>query len=194
MKYNVEEIFGLHLIHGHLSLPQDEFMLGRTINDLPGCWTKPTAFSDVNLKEIHGHIFMLVDDDKLVAYEYRDGAPIDISAVNSSFFLDFIKYLKLHRLNKLLGLQSLNGMPAINMNEFVIGHTGTVMLADEMINKSGVYRYTGWSIEEKDGQSPFVVRDAHAKTTKGTHRVFVSKNPEDIEELRNILVNEDILK
>ena len=45
-------------------------MLGTNFGNPSGCWTKPTSIQDIDPYDIHGHVFMLFTDNRLVAHEY----------------------------------------------------------------------------------------------------------------------------
>ena len=45
LRYNVEAVFGLHLVHSHFKIPSDTVMLGSIFSGDPsGYWTKPTPW------------------------------------------------------------------------------------------------------------------------------------------------------
>lgn len=68
-------------------------MLGKSIQEPSGCWTKPTDINEVDLKNIYGHIYALTGDGSFVAYEYREGPPADMIDVKPDFFHEVIQYL-----------------------------------------------------------------------------------------------------
>ena len=79
-------------------------MLGTTFAQPSGYWTKPTSIQDINPEDIHGHIFMLSPDNRLVAYEYREGPPNDIAGTDPAFFQELIEHgAGLRRVAVLLG-------------------------------------------------------------------------------------------
>jgi hypothetical protein len=129
-----------------------------------------------------------------VAYEYRDGVPADIKSVDPVFFREFINYLKTYNLTNLLGLQAVCEIPAPDMIEFVLGETGTVMLDKDSAKDGGIYRITGWFLGEQNGQFRFIEKEQHAKTTKGTHRVFVPAAPPNLDSLARLLHDEDLIQ
>ncbi|KAK8007188.1 hypothetical protein PG989_001178 [Apiospora arundinis] len=71
----VEEKFGVHLIYGHLQNGEDEVMFGKALtkSNIRGAWTRPTRITELDLSNIHGHIFALNPDSQFKAYEYREG-------------------------------------------------------------------------------------------------------------------------
>lgn len=79
-------------------------MLGHYFESPTGCWTKPIPIEDVDISDIHSHIFQLSPDGRLVAYEYREGPPINVSDIDLSFFEDVFRYLLEHNLIDIFGL------------------------------------------------------------------------------------------
>jgi hypothetical protein len=118
-------------------------MLGTSFENPSGCWTKPTSIQDINSEDIHGHIFMLSPDNRLVAYEYREGPPNDIAGTDPTFFQELIEYLQKNALASVLGLQVLyEGRPK-QMVEIVLKDVGTVMLDASEAKYRDLYRVTG---------------------------------------------------
>jgi hypothetical protein len=194
MRYNAQSKFGLHLIHGHLKIQRDMIMLGTSFKNPSGCWTKPTSIQDINPEDIHGHIFMLSPDNRLVAYEYREGPPNDIAGTDPTFFQELIEYLQKNALASVLGLQVLYEEPPKQMVEIVLKDVGTVMLDASEAKYGDLYRVTGWCVDEKDGLVDFKGGESHAKTTKGTHQVFIDgKALPDLAALMLLLKGEDII-
>jgi len=169
-------------------------MLGTSFENPSGCWTKPTSIQDINPEEIHGHIFMLSPDDRLVAYEYREGPRNDITGTDPAFFQELIEYLQKNALASVLGLQVLCEGPSKQMVEIVLKDVGTVMLDASKAKYGDLYRVTGWCVDQKDGLVDFKGEESHAKTTKGTHQVFTSgKQLPDLVALKLFLKGEDII-
>jgi hypothetical protein len=114
VKYNVHERLGVHLIHGYVKVAAGNVMLGHTFTEPSGRWAKPMTMEEVNLEDVHGHIFKLVDGGHFVAYEYVEGKANDLSDISTYFFKDLVEYLKSHQLEATVGLQIL-GPSAGNM-------------------------------------------------------------------------------
>lgn len=127
VKYNVHNQLGVHLIHSHAKVAAGHVMLGHKFTDPSGCWSRPTTMEDVNLAEVHGHIFKLIDDDRFVAYEYVEGKASDLSNISTGFFKELAGYVRANGLGEIVGLQ-IRGQAAENMVEFDFGDCGTVML------------------------------------------------------------------
>ncbi|KAF9730274.1 hypothetical protein PMIN04_012889 [Paraphaeosphaeria minitans] len=195
LRYNVQTKFGLHLIHGHFKLERDMVMLGKSVQEPSGCWTKPTDINEVDLENIHGHIYALTGDGFLVAYEYREGRPADMTDVKPDFFHEVIQYLQSNKLEHLLGLQVLSNEPQEKLAEFVLGaNAGTVMIKETEANYGHIYRVTGWAFDQEDGIISCKGNDVHAATTKGPHKVFQdSKRIHGVRELRVALKEAEII-
>lgn len=73
-------------------------MLGHYFESTTGCRTRPVPIEDVDTSDIHGHVFKLSPDGRLVAYEYREGPPINVGDIDPSFFEDVFRYLLEHSL------------------------------------------------------------------------------------------------
>ncbi|KAF3484275.1 uncharacterized protein GIQ15_03599 [Arthroderma uncinatum] len=82
-------------------------MLGTNFENPCGRWTKPKTINEVDLNNVHGHIFALTSAHDFVAYEYQDGPMPDLSGIEPAFFTELIAYLIDNRLSAVLGLQVL---------------------------------------------------------------------------------------
>lgn len=58
---------------------------------------------DVGTSTLHGHIYVMTQDPRPVAYEYRHGLRTDLAAVHQEFLTDFFDFLIDHKLTLLLG-------------------------------------------------------------------------------------------
>ncbi len=83
-----------------LKVQRDMNMRGTSFAKPLGCWTKLTSIQDINLDDIHSHIFMLSPDNRLVAYGYREGPPNDMTGTDPAFFQELIEYLQKKRFSK----------------------------------------------------------------------------------------------
>lgn len=89
VRHGVHETLGVHLVHRHLNLEADVVMVGTNVAGLSACWNKPTKMADVDLINIHGPIFKLVDDEHFVAYEFEEGVVNNLSSCSADFFAEF---------------------------------------------------------------------------------------------------------
>lgn len=172
VKYNVHDRLGVHLIHSHAQIATGRVMLGYNFTDPSGCWTRSTALEEVNLAEVRGHIFVLVEEDRFVAYEYIEGRVNGLSSVSSSFFKDFAAYVRSNGLGDTVGLQ-IRGQTTQEMVEFDFGDCGTVMLNAQNTHHDTPFRTTGWVFSCNKGVTSFKGVESHAPTTKGPHKVFI---------------------
>lgn len=165
--------------------------------ELSGYWTKPTPFETILANPVHGHIFTLSSDNRLLAYEYRDGrAPKNVADIDQAFFQELSKYLTSNKLAGLLGLEVLEdtSSPRPQMLEFVLAEQGTVTVKEEAAH-GDVYRVTGWSFaQEKDGTISVKGNETHAGTA-GRHQVFTDGKPlRNIDAVMRLLLQEGIIK
>ena len=162
-------------------------MVGRQLTDPSGCWTRPAPLEDVNLKEVHGHIFMLVGEDRFVAYEYVEGRVTDFSGIESGFFKELATFVRLKGLERTIGLQ-IRGSATEEMIEFDFGGCGTVMLNAQDADHGRPFRTTGWVFDCSDGVISYKDKEHHAPTTKGPHKVFLDRKlAPDVQALKAIL-------
>ncbi|KAL9124203.1 MAG: hypothetical protein Q9217_006445 [Psora testacea] len=198
-RYDAQDVFGVHLIHGHFHIDEDKIMLGVDLGtDSLGYWTKPTQSANIDKDDIHGHIYVLSSENQFVAYEYRGGPSTDNwKQVHTSFFPQLAQYLLTNNLAGVIGLQVLDRLAVSSerMLEFVLGGEGTAMLGEQDVNHGGIYRVTGWSFaQDEDGIISVKGSESHAKTTKGTHQVFTNGKPlPTVEAVRHVLRKEGIL-
>ncbi|KAK7177950.1 hypothetical protein PSPO01_15999 [Paraphaeosphaeria sporulosa] len=171
-QYNVQNKFGLHLIHGHMEMAKGMVMVGKPMHNLPGLWTRPTKADLLDLGAVYGYVFVLTDGE-FHPYEFRQGPPPPMTANDNAFIAAAQKYLEINNLADIIGIELLDqDRLGKHMKEFVLSDTdGTVMLPADQVNPTEIYRTTGWNavegtIDLKGNET------SHAKTTKGTHQVF----------------------
>ena len=194
VRYKVQDIFGLHLIHGHFKIPQDTFMLGSSIRGrLTGYWTKPTPFETAS-SPIHGHIYILSSDNRPVAYEYREGDS-PAAKTNPAFFRELFEYLSTNQLTGLLGLEVLEDTSNGQVFEFVIAGEGTVMVKEEQVAHADPYRVTGWSFAEDHGIISVKGHETHASLPNGPHHIFRDGKPlRSIDTVVELLLQKQVIK
>ena len=199
IRHNAQNTFGVHLIHGHFKIPCGTIMLGSTFKrELSGYWTRPIPCETVLTNSIHGHIYALSPDNRLLAYEYREGCvPKSIGKIDTAFFHELSKYLISNKLVGLLGLEVLEdtSSPQTQMLEFVLAGRGTVMIKEEKAMHTNTYRVTGWSFtQDKDGTVAVKGFETHASNPSGGHQVFTDGKPlRNIDAVMNLLLQEGIM-
>jgi hypothetical protein len=143
VKYSVHERLGVHLIHRHAKIAAGNVMLGHSFTEPSGRWAKPTQIEKVNLADIHGHIFKLVNGGRFIAYEYVKGKASNLSNISTDFFKDLVKYLQSHYLDNTVRLQIFS-QSVENIAEFDFGDYGIVMLKEQDICYVSPFRTIGW--------------------------------------------------
>ncbi|KAJ6436396.1 C6 finger domain-containingprotein [Purpureocillium lavendulum] len=192
-RFNVQDKFGMHLIHGHSQLDEGNIMLGTALASVRGCWTKPTSITDIDPSNIHGHIFRLTGNGEMQAYEYREGPIVNLDGVNPAFFRELAQYLLANDLESLLGLQVLVQDAPEMMCEFVLQDHGTVMLDERYVKAWVPFRTTGFALNSNLSMTELKGGESHAKTTKGTHQVFIGGKIGKEDPLMDALRAEDIV-
>lgn len=199
IRYDAQDLFGVHLVHGHFQIAEDTIMLGVHLGtDSVSYWTQPTKSATIDKDDVPGHIYVLSSENRFIAYEYRGGPATDACKhVHPSFFLQLAQYLLQKILAGVLGLQVLDRRAASSeeMLEFVLGEQGTAMLRAQDVNHGGIYRVTGSSFrQDGDGMISVSGGESHATTTKGTHQVFTGGKPlPTIDAVKNFLRKEAII-
>jgi hypothetical protein len=191
-RFNVQDKFGMHLIHGHFQLDEGNVMVGTALTSVRGCWTKPTSITDLEPAEIHGHIFRLTESGEMQAYEYREGPTTNLEGVDPAFFHELVKYLQANDLTNLLGLEVLAKEVPGMMCEFILKDNGTVMLDARDVKKWTSYRFTGFALNGS-GMTELKGNQSHAKTVRETHQVFTDGKIGKEDPLIDVLRAEDII-
>lgn len=196
VRHNAQSVLGVHLIHGHFSIPSDTVLLGANFEEPKGRWTKVTQIKTIDPAAVHGHIFVF-GKDGFCAYEYQDGPLPDLSTVSEGFLRDFVDYLIANDLTDLIGLQVLSECGEQNMYELILDD-GTVMLQAGATKNCEPSRVTGWTFEAGPG-GPRVCQsnETHSKMTSGNHKVFNAGKPhpklENINDLKAALAEAGVL-
>ncbi|KAI1316899.1 hypothetical protein F5Y16DRAFT_393034 [Xylariaceae sp. FL0255] len=194
--HNAHEVLGIHLIHGHFSIPKDTVLLGTSFQGPINRWAKVTQIKDVNHAAVHGHIFVY-QKDKFCAYEYQHGLLPDFSTVSKDFLPAFVEYLVANDLASLIGLQVLGDSVKQSMCELILNH-GTVMLQAASIKNCELARVTGWTFEAGPyGPRACQANETHTKMNSGNHKVFNAGKPhpklENINDLKATLTEAGVI-
>jgi hypothetical protein len=175
-------------------------MFGKTLTNrnVRGIWTRPTNITELDLDNIHGHIFALNCDSQFTAYEYREGTPPVMNPNDNIFVAQFGALLQKHGLADLLGLQVLAGHGAKKMQEFDLsgsGPEGVVMLDAEDTKVDEVYRVTGWSVttDQFTGVTELKGKDVHSPMQNGNHKIFQDSKLADEKSLMEVLKRENVI-
>ncbi|KAK4064920.1 hypothetical protein Purlil1_14086 [Purpureocillium lilacinum] len=150
VKNRAHKLFGVHLIHGHLHIPEKTVLFG--CESVPRCrWTKPTKTDSLDLSKLRGHNFILTDKG-FHPYEYRSGRQPNMAQVGDNFLPELANFLRTNGLGRVLALEVLdNPLPAATM-ELVLGDHGTVMMDSASLTGCKPFRQTGWAFADQDGK------------------------------------------
>ena len=105
---------------------------------------------------------MLSPGHHLIAYEFREGPPMNTSDLNPDFFCEIITYLLENKLEKVLGLQVIQGQKFEEMVEFVLKGSGTVMLYSSEVTYRRPYKVTKWRVDRNNSIVEFNGGESHA--------------------------------
>jgi len=202
VRHKVQDVFGIHLLHGHFMAPEGTVLVGTHFN-LPtnsnACWTKPVPIAGLKMDTLQGHVFTLQSDGSFIPYEYHEGAP-DAKAASTSpaFFQEFADFLQKQNLASLIALQLLDGTEKNTNMEFMTGPQSTVMLDErDVIGFDQPRISTGWSFRVgDDGIISCKGNDVYAPKTNSSHQVFQDSKPltiSTVEELKDALRKEAII-
>lgn len=182
--FQVENKFGIHLVHGHLRVEDGNVMFGKAMSNVAGCWTRPTSISSLELDKLHGHIYVMRKDGQFEAYEYREGPPEPMSETDNAFVVAMQAYIAAFKLAGIFGLQVLAGGGSDKkMCELIINdHDGTVMMDEDVVPGTTPRRVTGWAVVKTPGGGG---NDVHTEMKNGNHKIFQDSK------LKRELVDED---
>ncbi|PHH64720.1 hypothetical protein CDD81_3982 [Ophiocordyceps australis] len=172
IRNNAHKVFGVHLIHGHLEIPEKKVLFGdRT--DPRCCWTKPTKVDSLNLDSLHGHTFILTDKG-FRPYEYHSGQHPELAQVENNFVPELADFLRTNQLSRIIALEVLDTPLPETMMELVLRDHGTIMMEPKHLRSCKPFRQTGWAFVEENGE-PRVCKDGkqhHVTGPKG-HVIIV---------------------
>lgn len=106
--HNLQDIIGVHLIHGSSKNPAEYYNAGLNVQARTIGVLDPTYLFDTLLANpFYRHIYALSSGNCLLPYEYREGhVPNDMTRIDHVFFWELSQYL---RSNKLRGVLALEG-------------------------------------------------------------------------------------
>ncbi|OAQ58150.1 hypothetical protein VFPPC_11602 [Pochonia chlamydosporia 170] len=185
-KYNAQNHFRLRLLHRHTTIPEGQILLGTSITEPSGFWTRPTPISDIDLQNIHAHIISVdatsrtSGDERinslLFPSEFREGPLVSVGNIDGNFFTEFTDCLWAKGLGNTFGLEAIQDQVG-KMIEFSFD-IGSLLLNEEEV-KAEVRaqlesRETGWAVKvkdgavDKDGETRCIIYPTgHVRATKG---------------------------
>jgi hypothetical protein len=163
-KYNLQTRFRLRLLHRHMIILKGQILLGTSITEPRGYWTRPIRISDVDSQKIYPHIISVdaagctTEDEKRILYtsEFREGTPVNVGNIDGNFFAEFADCLWAKGWENTLGLEAIQGQSG-KMIEFSFD-IGSLLVKEEDVDaevRGGrrgyvTLRETGWSVTVKD--------------------------------------------
>ncbi|KAJ9143271.1 hypothetical protein NKR19_g6874 [Coniochaeta hoffmannii] len=190
-RYGLIEKVGIHLIHGHSTLPENTVLVGT--NDLDHYrFVKQTKLDDLDVNNVHGHIFALTDHG-FRPYEYQTGMLPDLSGIDVDAFLEeMASFLRENSLQSLVALQILDSNCKLDMVEFVLP-CATIMGRASDVKGYVKSRVTGWRFEMEDGRlCECKANESHGQTGGPQGHIIFNegaphRKPETIEEALGVL-------
>ncbi|KAM4067492.1 hypothetical protein HRG_001410 [Hirsutella rhossiliensis] len=172
VRNNAHKVFGVHLVHGHLQIPEKKVLFGDRTG--PRCrWTKPTKMDTLNLDTLRGHTFILTDKG-FHPYEYHSGKHPELAQIEDNFVSELADFLRTNQLSRIIALEVLDSPLPDTMMELVLGGCGTMMMEPERLRGCRPFRQTGWAFVEENGE-PRVCKDGkqHHVTGPNGHIIIV---------------------
>ena len=160
VRYGVEKDFCVHLLHNHSKIERGKVAVGKSHEQPRGRYTRRVKIRNLDPSTVHGHVFALGEDGNLHPSEFQDGRIPDSFMVNRVFLAEFVKYLEINDLGKVLGLEVIDQPYHSEMTEIEIndGTIMTVMMEARLLKGCSPYRQTSWRFEDMDG-IPRVCKD-----------------------------------
>ena len=150
-----------------MTISEGQVLLGNCITEPLGYWTRPTAILDIDLQNIHGHIFSVdatsctsegeMRNALLFPSEFREGPPASVGNIDGNFFTEFVDCLLTKGLENTLGLEVIQAQ-AGKMIEFSFDIGSLLLIQEEVraevreeMRRQAMLRDTGWAVTVHDG-------------------------------------------
>jgi len=173
-RHEVQDRFGIHLLHRHFIVPNGSIMFKLPPVDSDISLTKITPVGTVDINAVRGVLYLLNQIGKFQAYEFEDGDPVDIPP---AFLKDLSTVLKKFGLEKVIALDVCGGPASRTFPkslEYTLGNVATVTV--QVKSKFESHRLTGVSFLTQDGKVWPEATDGYEENTHGTHTVFYEKS------------------
>ncbi|TLD29467.1 hypothetical protein E2P81_ATG05761 [Venturia nashicola] len=187
--HNFEHIFTIHRLHRHFDLLQGDVVYGTKHTHPIYAWlAKPTPTDIISLDETHPHNICVSPAGHITSYEFRAGKFNGFPDGLDRFLEEFISYIRVHKLESVLGLQLIQEAVR-NMTEIAFS-TCTVMFEESNTTTQSIP--TGWCATD-GGVKNLSVYETH-REVDGVHRRFNEGTPGNIEEAIDCLRNLGVLE
>jgi hypothetical protein len=203
-KYNTQSHFRLRLLHCHTTIPEGQILLGTSITEPSGFWTRPISISGIDSQKIHPYIISVdtasctTEDEKrnglLLPSEFRKGPAVSIGNIDGNFFTEFTNCFWTKGLENTLGLEAIQGQ-AGKMIEFSFD-IGSLLLKEDKVNTEVrgqlILRNTGWAVIVK-GEAVDQTREMRYIIYKTRYFKVTNSQLKDISDTVKILRDKGIL-
>ncbi|KAI8404346.1 hypothetical protein FOFC_15841 [Fusarium oxysporum] len=150
MRYNVENLFAVYILHRHFEVSKGFNLVGRIIihNECHYYWTRTVANDTLNSGKVCGRKFIFDKQQGWLPCEFHEGSAPDLSKVDPDFFCDFTKYLVDNDLTSTFGLEYI--VPELlifDMLEIILPNCALllVQMASLRLNYTTVRTTFNWS-------------------------------------------------
>jgi hypothetical protein len=200
VRHNVQESFGIHLIHRHFTLPSNTVMVGEAYYN-PYCrWAKPRS-NNIEPESLTGYLFALTED-QWHPYEYQKDFQFEPSSLNEEFLDEVTQYVLENDLSHKVALQLL-GSPYDRMDdttlELLLNDSSIMFRFSNLIDCSPV-RQTGWQFALDGRNQPRTCQynESHGTLPSGQHQVYNQGQLEpkfrDYTHLKDALIEKGVLR
>jgi hypothetical protein len=141
VKHGLREKIGIHRLHKHDDILEEQARLETKLKTRPGKWFKPVPIDSLNLNNIHSVVFKFVFDFvagelrlRLDPYEFSEGpSPISVCDVDNNCLEEAADYIIENNLVNVIALQFLDSVkdvqhPKESTAEVEVGKYGTIVL------------------------------------------------------------------
>jgi len=204
MKHGLREKIGVHRLHKHDDIPQEQVKLETKLKTRPGKWIKPVPINSLDLNKIHPivfkYVFELVTGElhlRLDPYEFGEGpSPVSLCDVDNNCIKEAADYVNENNLVNAIALELLDSakdeQPKESTAEVEVGRYGTIVLPKSMMI-GGKLIPTGWpdinQPYDPEGEPPPGEHWNEAKSSTGviTHKVHVDPIENETELLHELV-------
>ncbi|KAG7402543.1 hypothetical protein Forpe1208_v017078 [Fusarium oxysporum f. sp. rapae] len=150
MRYNVENLFAVYILHRHFKVTKGFNLVGQIIisDKCHFYWTRPVANDTLNPGKVCGRKFILDKQHGWLPCEFHEGSAPDLSKVRQEFFLEFASYLVDNGLSSTFGLEYIvPELLVFDMLEIILPNSELLLrqVADLQRNHTLVRTTFNWS-------------------------------------------------
>jgi len=206
VKHGLREKIGIHRLHKHDDILEEQVKLETKLTTKPGKWIKSVSINSLDLDNIHPVVFKFVF--KLVAggiclrldpYEFREGpSPVSVCDLDDNKCIEEVAdYITRNNLANVIALEFLDSVKDVQQPqeptaEVEVGKYGTIVLPKSMMI-GGKLIPTGWpdinQPYDPEGEPPPGEHWNEAKKPDGaiTHKVHVNSVKNETELLEELV-------